>query len=69
MSIDTAAFTEFVRQGWNAKAQPYHELLGPLSPRVVDELVEGIGVAEGILYDLQGQIRAALRSLVVEPRG
>jgi acyl-CoA thioesterase len=30
---------------------------------------DGIGVAEGILYDLQGRIGAALQSLVVEPRG
>jgi hypothetical protein len=30
---------------------------------------DGIGVAEGVLYDLQGRIGAALQSLVVEPRG
>jgi SAM-dependent methyltransferase len=47
MNIDTAAFTEFEREGWNAKAQSYHELFGPLSPRVVAELVEAAGIGPG----------------------
>lgn len=30
---------------------------------------DGTGVANGILYDLQGRIGRALQSLLVEPRG
>jgi acyl-CoA thioesterase len=30
---------------------------------------DGIGIAEGVLYDRQGRIGAALQSLVVEARG
>jgi SAM-dependent methyltransferase len=47
MSIDTAAFTEFERQGWNAKAPPYHELVGAISPRVAAELVEAAHIGPG----------------------
>ena len=47
MSIDTAAFTEFERQGWNGKAQPYHDLFGQLSPRVAAELVEAARIGPG----------------------
>ncbi len=45
--IDTDAFRTFEAEGWEHKADPYHEFFGPSTGRVVDDLLDAARVGAG----------------------
>lgn len=47
IDTDTDAFRTFEAEGWEHKADPYHHFFGPITGRVVDDLLDAARVGAG----------------------